>query len=223
MSTALVPDDFTFTTDESMVGKFGFDDPVNPPSDLTVSRTPTLVKLDERNPLRLSSTISASGSPIRLRVIISSSFRVDDASRLRHGSYALGGAFFEKPPNQADIEKSIHESQDILNWEEDWDGEGSPRFKVLTWQRATEFVRLNSWQLWQNSSRAIPAPEFLPVVGGSIDIEWQVANRILIVTIPVDPKEPARFYGHDADSRNVIKGTLDTSANNEWLFMWALA
>jgi hypothetical protein len=123
------------------------------------------------------------------------------------------------PPNFDQIMAALDESRRILEWDDDWDGEGSPKYEETTWQRAADFLRSNALRLWEEYASSIEAPRVLPGPDGSIDIHWQTGDHELLVNIPADSDELATYYG-DTPKGHVIKGKLDTSADNPWLLMW---
>lgn len=48
---------------------------------------------------------------------------------------------------------------------------------------------------------------------------WQTDGRELLGNVPVDADKPATFYGDDR-AQNVVKGSIDIAAHNEWLLLW---
>jgi hypothetical protein len=138
----------------------------------------------------------------------------------------------EEPPDFADvaikhITEAIEQSKYILKFEDDWDDEGSPAYKVSTWERATTFLRRSAQLLWKEYHVALDAPKILPGPAGSIDLHWKTTRRELLINIPDTPDEPANFYGDDSASnehpaKQTIKGILDTAKDNQWLLMWLM-
>jgi len=116
---------------------------------------------------------------------------------------------------------AIAESRAILEWPDNWDGEGSPRYDDVTWNRAAAFVRDNAIRLWEDKGKLMEAPDIQPGALGRIVIEWSVGDRELIVVIPADAKEQAEFYGHDDERTITIKGELNTTSPlSSWLLLW---
>jgi hypothetical protein len=125
------------------------------------------------------------------------------------------------------ISERIEQSRDILNLEDDWDDEGSPAYKTSTWERATTFLRRTALRLWKEYHLILDAPKILPGPAGSIDLHWKTAQRELLINIPEVLDEPANFYGDNSTSREhppsqMVKGSLDTSKDNQWLLMWLM-
>ena len=131
-------------------------------------------------------------------------------------------AKFEEPEYPVDIDHvldAIRESRRILELEDDWDDEGSPGYTESTWKRATDFLLNDSLRLWQEYRIRVEVPRILPGPDGSIDIHWRVNQRELLINIPASEGELASYYGDD-QADGIIKGTLKTSARNQWLMMW---
>ena len=99
-----------------------------------------------------------------------------------------------------------------MEWPDNWDGEGSPRYDDATWNRAATFVRDNAIRLWEDEGKLMEAPDIQPGALGRIVIEWSVGDRELIVVIPASAKEQAEFYGHDDERTITIKGELNTAS-----------
>ena len=74
-------------------------------------------------------------------------------------------------------------------------------------------------RLWQNYRVSVEAPRILPGPDGSIDIHWRINGHELLVNFPADENAQATYYG-DNKIGGIIKGTLNSSARNEWLMMW---
>jgi len=125
------------------------------------------------------------------------------------------------------ILEAIEQSKNILAFEDDWDEEGSPPYKLATWGRATTFLLRSALLLWEEYYRTLDAPKILPGPAGSIDLHWKTARRELLINIPDTLGEPANFYGDDSSSREhsphqMVKGMLDISKDNQWLLMWLM-
>jgi hypothetical protein len=110
----------------------------------------------------------------------------------------------------------------MLQLEDDWDGEGSPRYDEATWTRAVAFLIGNASLLLRQQGVVMTAPEILPGPNGSVDLLWRVPGRELLVNVPTDPARPARYYGDDRTGRYPVRGELDLAVPNQWLPMWVL-
>ena len=116
--------------------------------------------------------------------------------------------------------EAVENSRYILDLEDDWDEEGSPRFQKTTWKRATDFVlqvvssfRRQPGGFWVEPPRILPGPK------GSIDIHWKTSKRELLINVPEDTGEPADYYG-SGGLTDIIKGKLEISVKNEWILTW---
>lgn len=118
---------------------------------------------------------------------------------------------------------SIEESKRLLEYPDNWDGEGSPGYSKATWERATGFVRDNAIRLWTDEGEAMEALDIQAGAGGRIVLDWSVDDRELILTIPVEPDEQAEFYGYDHERTIKISGKLDLdSPQSIWLLLWTV-
>ena len=122
-------------------------------------------------------------------------------------------------PALSHILEAIQKSRRILDLQDDWDEEGSPGYAASTWERATGFLADNAIRLWRDKGVYVDAPRVLPGPEGSIDLHWRSHDRQLLINVPPDVDEPATYYGQKSVDQ-VVKGNLDTSAQNEWLLMW---
>jgi len=118
------------------------------------------------------------------------------------------------------VARAIEASRSLLELEDDWDGDGTPGFAEQTWHRAADFVARGAAQLLERNGIVTDDIEILPAAEGGLGIDWRTTSRELLVTVPADPSQDARFYGDDGRGRRTIKGTLDTSAPNRWLTEW---
>ena len=123
------------------------------------------------------------------------------------------------PPNYDDIAAAIRKSREMLEWEADWDGEGSPAYLEETWQRATNLLRSSILELWDAQRKLAPTPRVTPGPNGSIDLYWHANNYKLLINIPVDSNEMADYYGQNQYGE-IIEGTLDTMTSAMWLLVW---
>ena len=117
----------------------------------------------------------------------------------------------------------IDAARGMVEWLDNWDGEGSPGYAEATWNRAAAFVRDNAIRLWEDGEKLMDAPDIQPGAMGRIVIEWSVGDRELIVAIPAEAMEQAEFYGYDGRRTITIKGKLDTASPlSPWLLLWTV-
>jgi hypothetical protein len=110
-------------------------------------------------------------------------------------------------------------SRALLELEDDWDGNGGQSFTEDHWRLVIRFIADNVAWLWQRRGMTIEAPEISPGPGQTIDVHWQTTAFEMLVNIPADVAQPAQFYGDDAVGHD-LKGKLDLSRDNFWLFLW---
>ncbi len=118
------------------------------------------------------------------------------------------------------VSQAIRDAKRLIELSDNWDGEGSPGFSTMTLARATNLVRDTVLYLWTTAHIQLSPPEFLPTSDGSIDIEWYVGDKELVLRIPVDPNERVAFYGKSSSDFS-IRGTFsEQSSDRSWLLSW---
>ncbi len=100
-----------------------------------------------------------------------------------------------------ELEKEIKRSRSLLEYEDDWDGEGSIGYEEETWTRAVEFLR-------REQMGRFVVPSILPGPEGSFDVVWRQAAARLYMNFPRDDTK-AVFFGTDVGE--TIRGSSDTS------------
>ena len=130
------------------------------------------------------------------------------------------------PQQDADAEAPWHTaitaSKSILELEDDWDDQGSPRYAEATWQRAADFLVRQAGFARANLGRELPVPKILPGPKASIDLHWKLAGFELLVNIPSDAAQPATFCGDDYRN-SCIRGNLNPAEEIRGLVVWLLA
>lgn len=124
-------------------------------------------------------------------------------------------------PSLNHITKAIEKSRKMLDWEDNWDDEGSVGYSVETWNRATHFLLTMTTRLWMLYGVHLEIPRILPGPDGSIDIHWKTEKHKLLINFPANSGESISFYG-DNKSGQVVKGILDLNLNNQWLLIWLM-
>src|SRR5207249_3904112 len=114
----------------------------------------------------------------------------------------------------------LESSRKMLEFAQDWDGEGASPIAESTWQRAANFLRQTASTLWTNYHLRLESPSIEPVADGSIDLHWKLSNRELLVNISPTDEKWADYYGDNKLGWNVVKGKFNTHARNLWLFIW---
>lgn len=122
----------------------------------------------------------------------------------------------ELPIELKSIYDSIEDSKYILDFEDNWDDEGSPAFKQSTWISAVKFIAKYSLELYNRFNKIIETPNIINGASGSIDILWQKENFRLLINIPESSSNAASFYGDDLGD-TTVKGTFSTVKYHEGL------
>jgi len=122
----------------------------------------------------------------------------------------------------SELKESIESSKQLLKLGDDWDGEGSLGYSESTLNRAIKFLTDNAVQFWKDNAVWVSAPEICPGPDGSIDLLWKLADRELLINIPIDENEPASYYGDDSKNNNITKGKLNLSEKHQWILMWLM-
>jgi hypothetical protein len=119
------------------------------------------------------------------------------------------------------ISEAIESSRRILSLEDNWDEEGSIAYRESTWTRATHFIQNVTVNHWRISKSWVIPPRILPGPEGSIDIHWRTPGKELLINVPADEDISAGYYG-SGNTKDTIKGKLDTSLPNLWILAWLL-
>lgn len=122
------------------------------------------------------------------------------------------------------VADAVENSRSMLDWPDNWDGEGSPAYSETTWYRAGIFLLGTAIRLWHDYVVQIATPAVYNGPQGSIDVYWELADRKLLINVPQNPEEPISFYGHVSNSSNEMKGSLRDSDSKLWLMlmMWLM-
>lgn len=121
-------------------------------------------------------------------------------------------------PELGYVASTLRESRKILEFGDDWDGEGSPGYSEQTWKRAAQFLADNALVFYRKRAGRIPLPAIHHGPEGSIDLYWNTAVRRLLVNIPADPNAAGTYHGSDGQSE--VKGRLGVPNENLWLMVW---
>lgn len=119
------------------------------------------------------------------------------------------------------IEEAIQSSRKMLKWPDDWDGEGSKKFKFSTWDRAITWLRETALSFRKHYGFWVTPPQIFPAPEGSIDLHWETAKFELLINFPESLEDAIEFYGRSGQ-KDEIKGKLDISQTSEWIFAWLM-
>lgn len=121
-----------------------------------------------------------------------------------------------------EIKKAIETSKQLLEYGDDWDGEGALGYLKHTLDKAEKFLTDNALTFWKNNAVWITAPDFCPGPDGSIDLLWKLEDRELLINIPVNENNLAGYYGDSSKNGSIIKGKLNLTEENQWILMWLM-
>ncbi len=119
------------------------------------------------------------------------------------------------------LENEIERAREMLDLEEDWDGEGSPAYSQDTFELAVSFLTAHSKHLWDSACLHPPVPRIAPGPNGSIDLHWKREAWELLVNIPANVTDMAVFYGDDYGVQK-IRGSIDPKQVNFGIATWLM-
>jgi len=120
------------------------------------------------------------------------------------------------------IREAIESSRSILELENDWDDQGSPKYSESTWRRACSFLIEQAIFSRRVLGAELPSPKVQPGPDASIDLHWKIERFELLVNIPNDSSKPATFYGDDYGAL-CIRGNLNPAEPIPALVVWLLS
>jgi hypothetical protein len=101
--------------------------------------------------------------------------------------------------------------------EEDIEGEGGPSEETA--KRAVQFVLRASSAFWQRTLQVPPTPAISAGPDASVDVVWQIGDRLVAANIPDEPNNVVTLYGRD---RRYPVRRLRAEENPECEVMWFL-
>ncbi len=123
------------------------------------------------------------------------------------------------PSTLASLDASIRKSRSILT--EKWYGDDAIALSEDTWKRAASIIWKMAWQL-SREGLEVPVPDIAPLVDGSIDVDWTINNREILLNVPASSDRPVEFYGDDGNRGKRIRGSFDVAEPAKWLLMWLM-
>lgn len=109
------------------------------------------------------------------------------------------------------LEERISEALEIVELEEDWDGEGASEYDRETFERATGWLRglfEHIADIERRGEVTVALPKIQSGPQGSIDIHWEQPDFELLINIPPEGEGSGEYYGDDY-GETVIKGALN--------------
>ncbi len=118
------------------------------------------------------------------------------------------------------ITEEFSDASEMLSLPNDWDGDGSPAYRVETFIRASMFLLNHALTFRLIYGNVMPAPKMRKGPEGSIELHWRTSTRELLINIPAGSEEPADYYGDDGAGGNPLRGLLDLSTPDDRLMLW---
>lgn len=111
--------------------------------------------------------------------------------------------------------------EDILNLENDWNGEGALAISKEIVNEVKDFLIQYYSFLDSTAGISIKLPEINPCPNGSIDLEWQTASARLLINVRKRENEYFGFYyGDKYDDKMQLKGSFPVNEFSESLAVW---
>ncbi len=118
----------------------------------------------------------------------------------------IEGLDFVVPSRFSELAEQIRKSAYILEYEDNWDDEGSIAYTKKTFSVAINFAIEYSKAIWEEKFVLIDAPKISPGPEGSIDLLWEKKTYRLLLNIHPYPKQTASFFGDNRTPVPNIKG-----------------
>lgn len=104
--------------------------------------------------------------------------------------------------------KEIEASKNFMEYEDNWDGEGSKNYKKETLDKLNQFLINLSKEFYIRNKNHLITPYINPGMDGAIDLHWKTDKFELFLSVPERDDVPITYYGDDYRD-NIIKGTLN--------------
>lgn len=105
------------------------------------------------------------------------------------------------------IYEEILKSKYMLEFEDNWDDEGSKAYDIETWNRAISFLACNAQFFLSRYGEIIDTPIIAHSLNGSIDIYWKNKDFYLLINIPQNIEESATYYGKNLNTNEHAEGS----------------
>ena len=104
------------------------------------------------------------------------------------------------------IETEIEASREVLELEDNWDGEGSEGYTMVTWNAAVGLVR--GLRHLASLFGQLPPPEIGPAEGGSLDLHWDLSTGSMLINVGAGANHPCTYFGQSVDG-TTLAGKLE--------------
>lgn len=119
-------------------------------------------------------------------------------------SVKLSDVFIANLPIQLQaLRDEINTSKYMLQFEDNWDGEGSEPYNAKTWIDAVSFICNYANWVFDCYKQIIPIPNIYHAPKGSIDLYWEKETFNLLINFPKESNGVASFYGDDYATQRI--------------------
>jgi hypothetical protein len=101
---------------------------------------------------------------------------------------------------------------------EDQGEDGEPTILSAAFDRAEEFLRLQSEQMRRRYNCWLTPPSISPGPKGSVDLSWKQSGCGLLINIP--PNDARATYYGERQNQGSVKGTFDPKVWNLVILTW---
>ncbi len=111
------------------------------------------------------------------------------------------------------------EAEYILSLEDDFDDEGSKKYKKEIVNNSINIIKEISLQLFNKFNLELRNPHLYPASEGSIDILFKSYHFELLINVPENTNTLISYYGDDRNYKDQIKNSLigDFKEIVDWL------
>jgi len=92
------------------------------------------------------------------------------------------------------INKIIKKAEKFLEYEDNWDEEGSKGYKKETLDRVEKLLREGYKSIRKKLNGELPMPYVLPGPGGGFDVLWEHGGFTLLLHVPEDKNKEIDYY-----------------------------
>jgi hypothetical protein len=95
------------------------------------------------------------------------------------------------------LEECAEAARPMLEWPDDWDGEGSPAPTEANLERALDWAR-NLRREVERHGGTLRFSSIGPGAGRAVQVTISLPAHRLVVSVPADPEERVLYYGYEA-------------------------
>ncbi len=125
-------------------------------------------------------------------------------------------------PKFQEIIEEIESSQEILKFEEGWDGYNAPKIPVEIYNKAILFLRKYANFIYNSTDIIIDSPEINAGINKNVFLSWRTENARLAISFEYNSRGEimAHYYGDLNNNQEPIKGNVPTSDVKDHLAYW---